>query len=142
MIPTQVIVTFLSAIFMLLYRQTIRSYWKVLNKDQKKAIIESTQRICKVMKKELKSRNQLKAEPLKDFEENFTKISNWYKRIILYFNNKKISNNWERSREERIAKLRSRLILPSESFYLSRKREANGQKKMRNLLKKKISRTL
>jgi len=68
MIPTQVIVTFLSTIFMLLYRQTIRSHWKVLNEDQKKAIVESIQKIFKVMKKELKSRNQLKAEPLKDFE--------------------------------------------------------------------------
>jgi len=64
-----------------------------LNEDQKKAIIESIQRIFKVMKKELKSRNQLKVEPLKDFEENSTKISNWYKRMILYFNNKEISNN-------------------------------------------------
>jgi len=50
-----------------------------LNEDQKKAIVESIQRIFKVMKKELKSRNQLKTESLKDFEENSTKISNWYK---------------------------------------------------------------
>ena len=62
--------------------------------------MESIQRIFKVIKKELKSRNQLKAEPLKNFEENSTKISNQYKRMILYFNNKEISNNWERSRRK------------------------------------------
>jgi len=46
--------------------------------------------------------------------------------MTLYFNNKKINNDWEKSREERMTKLRSRLILPSRSFYLFRKREVNG----------------
>ena len=48
------------------------------------------------MKKELKSKNQLKAEPSKDFEGNSTKVSNWCKRMTLYFNNKGISDDWER----------------------------------------------
>jgi len=57
MIPIQVIITFLSTIFMLLCRQTIRSCWKALNEDQREAIVENAQGIFKVMKKELKSKN-------------------------------------------------------------------------------------
>jgi len=57
MIPIQVIITFLSTIFMLLWRQTIRSCWKALNEDQREAIVENAQGIFKVMKKELKSKN-------------------------------------------------------------------------------------
>jgi len=97
-----------------------------LNEDQKKAIVESTQEILNAMKKELKPRNQLKAEPPKDFKRNSTEVTNWYRKMILYFNNKGISDDWERSREERMTKLRSRLILPSRSFYLFRKSEVNG----------------
>ena len=48
------------------------------------------------MKKKLKLKNQLKVKPSKDFEENSTEVSNQYKRIILYFNNKRINNNWKR----------------------------------------------
>ena len=48
------------------------------------------------MKKKLKLKNQLKVKPSKDFEGNSTEVSNQYKRIILYFNNKRINNNWKR----------------------------------------------
>jgi len=61
---------------MLLCRQTIRSCWKALNEDQKEAIAESAQRISKAIKKKLKPRNQLKTEPLKNFEGNLTEVSN------------------------------------------------------------------
>jgi len=111
---------------MLLCGQIIRSHWEALNKDQKEAIAESAQGMFKAMKKELKPRNQLKVEPPKDFEGNPTEVSNWCRRMTLYFNNKEISDDWERSREKRTTKLRSGLILPSGSFYLSRKREVNG----------------
>ena len=81
---------------MLLYGQTIKSHWEFLNEDQKKAIAESIQRIFKTMKKELKSKNQVKAKISKDFEGNSTEVSNWYRRITLYFSNKGISNDQKR----------------------------------------------
>jgi len=61
---------------MLLYRQTIRNYWKALNEDQREATVESTQRIFKAMKKKLKPKNQLKAELQNNFKENSTKVNN------------------------------------------------------------------
>jgi len=45
------------------------------------------------MNKELKPRNQLEAEPLKNFKGNSTEISNWYRRMTIYFNNKRIGDN-------------------------------------------------
>ena len=45
------------------------------------------------MKKKLKPKNQVKAKISKDFKENSTKVSNWYRRITLYFSNKGISND-------------------------------------------------
>ena len=47
----------------------------------------------KAIKKELKLRNQLKIELLKDFKGNSTEVSNWNRRMTLYFNNKRISDN-------------------------------------------------
>jgi len=45
------------------------------------------------MKKKLKPKNQVKAKISKDFKENSTEVSNWYRRITLYFSNKGISND-------------------------------------------------
>ena len=40
------------------------------------------------------SSNQLKAELPSDFEGNSTKVSNWYRGMILY--NREINNDWEK----------------------------------------------
>ena len=42
---------------------------------------------------------------------------------------KELNSHWRRSREEKMTKLRSKLILLSEYFYILRKREANENKK-------------
>jgi len=42
---------------------------------------------------------------------------------------KESNSHWRRSREEKMTELRSRLIPSSESFYLSKKREANENEK-------------
>ena len=43
-----------------------------------------------------KLRNQLKAYFPNNFKENFTEVSNEYKKITLYFNNIRINDNWEK----------------------------------------------
>ena len=42
---------------------------------------------------------------------------------------KELNSHWRRLRKEKITELRSGLILSSESFYLSRKKEANENEK-------------
>jgi len=78
---------------MLLCGQTIRNCWETLSEDQKEAIAENVQGIFKVMKKELKLENQL---PPNDFKGDPTEVSNWCRRMILYFNNKRINNDWKK----------------------------------------------
>jgi len=43
-----------------------------------------------------KLRNQLKTDFPNDFEENSTEVNNEYRKITLYFNNKRINDNWKK----------------------------------------------
>jgi len=51
MILTQIIITFLLIIFVLLCGQTIKEFWEASNEEQKESIAKSVQGIFKAVKK-------------------------------------------------------------------------------------------
>jgi len=56
----------------------------------------SIQEFVEEVKKELQPKTRLRTEPPKDFEENSDDIANWYRRMMLYFNNQNIDSEWEK----------------------------------------------